>query len=105
MRRAVFYPGYRKVSFIDEGYGKRRGEIYECGTCGQEAKGTDYRNHCYGGSDGRGDWVVVLEDPIPLPFLCLIIAFPVAVIGGVILALKQRIKEIDGGEEDAASKY
>jgi len=49
-------------------------------------------------------WAAV-EDPIPLPFLCLIIAFPVAVIGGVILALKQRIKEIDGGEEDAASKY
>ena len=23
MRRAVFYPGYRKVSFIDEGYVKR----------------------------------------------------------------------------------
>lgn len=28
-----------------------------------------------------------------------------AVIGGVILALRQRLKEIEGGEEDDAKKY
>ena len=44
-------------------------------------------------------------DPIPLPFLLFILAIPVAVIGGVLLALKERMKEIEGGEEDAARKY
>ena len=44
-------------------------------------------------------------DPIPLPFLLLIIAMPVAVIVGVLLALKERMKQIEGGEEDAARKY
>lgn len=44
-------------------------------------------------------------DPIPLPILLFILAIPVAVIGGVLLALKERMKEIEGGEEDAARKY
>ena len=44
-------------------------------------------------------------DPIPLPFLLLIIAMPIAVIVGVLLALKERMKQIEGGEEDAARKY
>ena len=44
-------------------------------------------------------------DPIPLPVLLLIIAMPMAVIVGVLLALKQRMKQIEGGEEDAARKY
>ena len=29
----------------------------------------------------------------------------IAVIGGVLIALRQRLKEIEGGEEDAATKY
>jgi len=29
----------------------------------------------------------------------------VATIAGILLALRQRIKEIEGGEEDAASQY
>ena len=44
-------------------------------------------------------------DPIPYPVLMVFIAMPVAVIVGVLLALKQRMKEIEGGEEDAARKY
>lgn len=44
-------------------------------------------------------------DPIPIPFLIIIMAIPVAVIVGVLLALKERIKQIEGGEEDAARKY
>lgn len=44
-------------------------------------------------------------DPIPLPFLLFIMAIPVAVIVGVLLALKDRIKQIEGGEEDEARKY
>ena len=46
-----------------------------------------------------------IEDPIPGPLLAFFIAFPVVTIGGVLLALKERIKEIEGGEEDAARKY
>ena len=44
-------------------------------------------------------------DPIPLPFLLIIMAMPAAVIIGVLLALKERMKQIEGGEEDAARKY
>jgi hypothetical protein len=29
----------------------------------------------------------------------------IAIIVGILLALRQRIKEIEGGEEDAASQY
>ena len=49
-------------------------------------------------------WGYVVE-PIPIIFMALIIAFPVFVIIGTLIALKQRIKEIEGGEEDVASKY
>jgi len=49
-------------------------------------------------------WANTVE-PIPFVFLVLIIAVPVAVIGGVLLALKDRMRQIEGGEEDAASKY
>ena len=38
-------------------------------------------------------------------FFALIVAIPVVVIVGVLLALKDRIRQIEGGEEDAASKY
>ena len=44
-------------------------------------------------------------DPIPIPFLVFIMAMPIAVIVGVLLALKERMKQIEGGEEDAARKY
>ena len=47
-------------------------------------------------------------DPVgapPLPLLALFVLIPVVVILGVAIALVQRIREIDKGEEDDASKY
>ena len=41
----------------------------------------------------------------PLPVLILLVAIPLAVIFGVVLALCQRIREIGSGEEDDARKY
>ena len=49
-------------------------------------------------------WVYIFE-PLPLVFFALIVAIPVVVIIGVLLALKDRMRQIEGGEEDAASKY
>ena len=49
-------------------------------------------------------WAAVM-DPIPVSILGILMAFPVVVIGGVLLALKDRIRQIEGGEEDAARKY
>ncbi len=46
-----------------------------------------------------------ITEPLPIILFAIIIAFPVAVIVGVWLALRERLKEIAGGEEDAASKY
>lgn len=40
-----------------------------------------------------------------LPFLLLYAAVGGAVIVGVLAAMAQRLREIDGGEEDEASKY
>ena len=44
-------------------------------------------------------------DPIPLGLLLIFIAIPCVVIIGVLLALKERFKEIEGGEENEAAKY
>lgn len=44
-------------------------------------------------------------DPIPIGILVIFIAMPIAVMIGVLLALRERMKQIEGGEEDAASKY
>ena len=41
----------------------------------------------------------------PLPVLALLVAIPVAVGVGVIIALVQRIREIEQGEEDDAKRY
>jgi len=49
-------------------------------------------------------WGYMVE-PFPLVFFVLIVAIPVVVIVGVLLALKDRMRQIEGGEEDAASKY
>ena len=49
-------------------------------------------------------WTAIIEQ-MPTPILVICVAFPVVVIGGVLLALKERMKQIEGGEEDAASKY
>ena len=44
-------------------------------------------------------------DPIPLPILLFILVIPISVMIGVLLALKERMKQIEGGEEDEARKY
>lgn len=44
-------------------------------------------------------------DPIPLPVLLILIAILLVPIGGVGAALRERLKEIDKGEEDEAFKY
>lgn len=41
----------------------------------------------------------------PFPFLLIYALAGLAVIVGIILALRQRLREIDGGEEDEAGKY
>ena len=46
-----------------------------------------------------------IVDPIPFVILIIFIAIPVAVMFGVLRALKERMKQIEGGEEDAARKY
>lgn len=49
-------------------------------------------------------WAYITE-PLPIIFFLIILAFPVATIVGVWLALKERFKEIERGEEDEARKY
>lgn len=52
-------------------------------------------------------WAFLMEPQSapPLAVLLIILAVPAAFVVGLILALLQRMKEIDGGEEDAAVKY
>ena len=45
------------------------------------------------------------EEAPPIGLTIFLVAIPVVVILGVLLALWQRINQIKGGEEDAASKY
>ena len=45
------------------------------------------------------------QDPIPLGLLLLIAGIPAVIIAGTLIALAGRMKEIEGGEEDEASKY
>ena len=45
------------------------------------------------------------QDPIPLGMLLLITGIPAVIIAGTLIALAGRMKEIEGGEEDEASKY
>lgn len=47
----------------------------------------------------------VSETSMPGYLTVILIAMPVLVIVGVLIALRERMKEIEGGEEDAASKY
>lgn len=45
------------------------------------------------------------QDPIPNILFGLFLLVPIIVILAVVIALLQRIKELEGGEEDAARKY
>jgi DNA-binding transcriptional MerR regulator len=49
-------------------------------------------------------WMDMIE-PAPVGFIGLMIGIFIAIIIGVFMALKERLKEIDGGELDEASKY
>ena len=49
-------------------------------------------------------WLNMIE-PAPVPLLALLIVIPVIILIGVFLAFRERLKEIEGGEEDAASNY
>ena len=49
--------------------------------------------------------MVSVSGETPMPLFIVIMFVGIAVIVGCILALKQRLKEIEGGEEDEASKY
>lgn len=46
-----------------------------------------------------------IKDPLPAGIFIFIVIIPAAVIVGVFLALKQRLQEIEKGEENEASKY
>ena len=45
------------------------------------------------------------EEAPPLGVVLILTAIPIIIIVGVLLALVQRLKQIKGGEEDAASQY
>ena len=45
------------------------------------------------------------EEAPPLWLVLILAAIPIVVILGVLLALIRRLKQIKGGEEDAASQY
>lgn len=49
-------------------------------------------------------WVSTQEE-MPLPVLGIGIGVPVVIMVGVLAALRSRLKEIQGGEEDEAAKY
>lgn len=46
-----------------------------------------------------------LEEPIPLPLYLYFVLPMIAVIIGIILALRERLNEIEKGEDDVAAKY
>lgn len=45
------------------------------------------------------------REPIPMILLLCLITIPLAIIAGVLLALRQRFQEIEKGEDHEASKY
>ena len=47
----------------------------------------------------------IAEDPMPVPLFLLMGGIPAVIIIGIILSLKERMKEIEGGELYEASKY
>lgn len=49
-------------------------------------------------------WAIT-QEPVPLFVVIIFILIPLVGIGGTLLALKERLKEIEGGELDEASKY
>ena len=60
-----------------------------------------------GGSVGLLLWIIALgvEDAPPVLMLLVLALVPLVIIGGVVLALVQRIREIGKGEIDDAKNY
>ena len=56
-------------------------------------------------SEGIFCWACLKEPGMPAVLFVVFTAIPAVFIVGTLLALYQRMKEIDGGEEDAAAKY
>lgn len=52
-------------------------------------------------------WAVIIDPAMAPPMLLLVLLFAIPVLGiiGTLIALKERFKEIEGGELDEASKY
>jgi len=50
-------------------------------------------------------WCSVMDSDMPGLVLVFFIGIPLLFIGGTLLALRERLKEIEGGELDEASKY
>lgn len=46
-----------------------------------------------------------MADPLPIWIFMFILIIPIAIVVGVLLALRQRFNELEGGEENEASKY
>lgn len=54
--------------------------------------------------EGLMAWALTL-DPAPLPVALLLVGWPLVFVAGALLALRQRLKEIRKGEEDAYRNY
>lgn len=50
-------------------------------------------------------WGFSVESGTPFPVMIFVIAVPIVIIAGILLALIERFREIEGGEIDEASKY
>lgn len=50
-------------------------------------------------------WGIATDSSFPMPLALLLLPIPLLVIFSVLYALKERFKEIEGGELDEASKY
>ena len=50
-------------------------------------------------------WVTTVDPDVPIILSILLISIPTIGIIGTVLALRERLKEIEGGELDEASKY
>ena len=50
-------------------------------------------------------YTIDVEEAPPLPLVLTLAALPLLVVGGVLLALVQRIREIERGEEDDARQF
>ena len=97
---------------------ERMEQLEKEGTSFMDIKRTDiHKKKILGAVLGGGIMIVIMiftiaillwansEEPLPIGWLLFMVAIPVAIGIGVVVALVKRVKEIEGGEEDEASKY